>query len=317
MTDIKNNSINFIVENAINTCYIDSLLIGLFYDESIIDRLLTSDIKDDLNAGLIIYLQEFIKYNFVDNVRANKSVLREIMDTMRSLFLEVGWNNYIQDDYMEQQDVNEFFTFLLNVFNGPLLELQRTTIIENGMSENEEVGNVEKIPFIPLSIPTDNSKTSLQIKDLLKIWLFDNYSDIKRSIKTDNGYTEVSVIGLNSYHIINVPYIVGISINRFKNDGKRDNIHIDIQKKIRLHNNISSFNPHSWVFHSAICHKGDSLKFGHYYTLVCKKISKNTYKYYKFDDLNTPCLEEVSMSDPEITNQLKTECVFIIYKYST
>ena len=41
---------NFVVENAGNTCYIDSLLISLFFEESIIDRLLNNDVKQGPNS---------------------------------------------------------------------------------------------------------------------------------------------------------------------------------------------------------------------------------------------------------------------------
>ena len=47
----------FIIENAINTCYIDSLLMGLLYKSSSINNILTNDIKNSIG----IYLQEYIK----------------------------------------------------------------------------------------------------------------------------------------------------------------------------------------------------------------------------------------------------------------
>ena len=53
---------SFIIENAINTCYIDSLLVSLFYKPSIIDSVLNKDLKNA--TGL--YLQEYIKERFVN-----------------------------------------------------------------------------------------------------------------------------------------------------------------------------------------------------------------------------------------------------------
>ena len=54
----------FIIENAINTCYIDSLLMGLLYKPSLIDNILNKDLKSSFG----IYLQEYIKerYNIWD-----------------------------------------------------------------------------------------------------------------------------------------------------------------------------------------------------------------------------------------------------------
>ncbi|AYV82313.1 MAG: ubiquitin carboxyl-terminal hydrolase [Homavirus sp.] len=307
---------NFVVENAGNTCYIDSLLMALFFEESIIERLLTTDVRSDQNAGTAMYLQEYIKLNFIDNIRAGLSVTADVMSMLRELLIENGWKKDLIDEHIEQQDVNEFFTFLIDVLNGPLMEIQRSTIteVEVEADNTDDVGPIEKIPFIPLSIPETNTESSLHIKDLLKTWMFENYSNVKRII---NG-REKTITALNSYHVVNIPYMVALGINRFKNDGIKDKTHIEIQRNILLHNNNNTtpLNNHSWTFHSVVCHKGSSLKQGHYYALLCKKIDKNNYKYYKFDDLATPSLEEVSMSDPDITSQLKTDCVFIIYKYT-
>src|SRR5207245_2671771 len=94
-----------------------------------------------------------------------------------------GWRYEKADEHMEQQDVSEFFTFLMDIFNGPQIELKRRMITEEIVDSSSV--SVEKIPFIPLSIPAD--VTRVDVKDMLHSWLYDNCSKIKTDIITENG----------------------------------------------------------------------------------------------------------------------------------
>lgn len=275
----------FVVENAINTCYIDSLLMGLFYNPSTIDIIL----NNDLNNSFGIYLQEYIKQKFVKCIRSNKSVLTDDIEMIRVISSEVGWSN--KTEYIEQQDVREFYIFIANLFEIEKIEIKRKSIIAN--SNNNFVGDKEIVPYIPLSLPKEQTIT---IKKMLSLWQYDNISNI--------GDNDV----LNTYNITNNPLIICLSINRFDNDGKRIHTNVIIQKKIHI--NEKALNTNSWYFHAAICHKGDTLKSGHYYTLI----SGDNNRWYIFDDLNVPCVKEVRMDDPEVTGMIKKECFFIIYR---
>lgn len=302
----KNNIIEpFIVENAINTCYIDSLLMALFYSPSVIENLLNNDPKN----GTAIYLQEYVKFNFINQIRNNKSILEDTVNMIRTICIQLGWKNNTNntEEYFEQQDITEFFIFLLDLFNGPTIEIQRKTITDT-FSDEIEIGTIEKIPFIPLLIPDNVKETS--IKDMLHNWLYDNHSEIKKLIYTDKGQVEQVVSGLNIYNIVNIPYMICLNINRFKGGTNiRDNTDVIIQKKINpLTNSIYKLQ-NDWIFHAVICHHGDSLKNGHYYTVLF-----HNNKYYLFDDQQIPSLVEVSMSDNTLTNSIKKECVFVIYK---
>jgi uncharacterized UBP type Zn finger protein len=290
----------FIIENAGNTCYIDSLLMGLFFEESIIDRLLNGNIKSDENYGVVLYLQEYIKLNFVDVMRSNMSIMSDTIIMLRELLIENGWKKELYDEHFNQQDVTEFYTFLINIFNGPQIEITSNSINDNNYNN---IKVIEKIPFIPLSLFNNtNTNINTNIKDMIKNWMFNKY---------------------DTYTMVNTPYIIALSINRFtSSNNKKNNTSVELQQNIRLHeqnflNSTLIFDHRIWTFHAATCHKGDSINSGHYYTLLCKKITKNSYKYYIFDDLKIPCLEEVDMKNSKIANQLKTECVFVIYKYST
>lgn len=302
------NDYPIIVQNAGNTCYIDSLLIALFYgedgdsvDKASLKRLLETDPK----TADSVYLQEFIKYQFVDCVNSNKSVLEDTMNTMRQLLFTNGWKE--ESEIFGQQDVTEFYTYLLDLFNGPLIETMRTTISE-GLPNDSDNGQVEKLPFIPLSLP-DGCNT-VRIMDLLNSWLNDNVSSLKREIyNSGTETTEDDVNALNIYSIVNIPYVIGLGINRFKHIEKRDNADIIMQKKITPSNNLPYPLQQSWTFRAAICHEGDSPKSGHYYCIVAKDD-----KFYLFDDLQIPSICEIKMDDPSITTKLKKNVVFILYR---
>ncbi|ARF09689.1 ubiquitin carboxyl-terminal hydrolase [Indivirus ILV1] len=273
----------FIVENAINTCYIDSLLFALFYKSTLLDGLLNKDLKN--TSG--IYLQEYVKERFVKSIRNGKSILKDDIEMIRVICSHIGWQS--QEEYLNQQDVSEFYCFLMDVFEMEKVSIQRNTIIET--SYNNQIGKKEIIPFIPLYLSeSDQSDT---IKNMLSRWQYDNIAVTQNTC-------------LNSYNILNEPIIIGLAINRFNNKGTRIQTNVIIQKKIYINEKRTT----EFLFHSAICHRGDTLKSGHYYTLV----SNNNSQWYIFDDLNIPCIKEVKMDDPIVTNMIKKECIFAFYK---
>lgn len=285
----------FTFDNAGNTCYIDSLLMGLFYHNTHLERLLNKDIK----IALGLYIQEYIKENIINIVRKNKSIVASDMEMFRILVFQAGWrkNSNSQDEEINQQDVNEFYIFLMEILENDKIEIIRRTITE-GMVSDSDVGIKELLPFIPLSLP--ENETKITVKEMIHNWLYNNVIDVTRKIEPDK---EKMIKGLATFNLINVPQIIALSVNRFNNLGIRIDTSVIIQKKICI-------NTSEWVFHSAICHRGNSLTSGHYYTLI----SINNTKWYTFNDLDVPCMKEVGMDDPEITGLIKKECVFLIYR---
>ncbi len=308
----------FAIQNVGNTCYIDALLMSLFYTPSSIDILLNKDVT----AEDAIYLQEYLKVHFVNQVRNNMSVTGDVMDMIRILCAHVGWRSDMIDEsdneeLYNQQDVNEFYTFLLEKFDGQLIDTKRRTLT-GAIEDSDDFGHDEKIPFIPLSIPKtkpngDINVKCITVKEMLHNWMYDNQSDMKRFVEHDQlGKKEETVTGLNIYDIINNPNIIALSVNRFANLEKRDNTAVIIQKKISPFTNHMLPDRPEWSFHAAICHKGDSFRSGHYYALICH----NDGNFYLFDDLDIPCLRQVDMSDRTITDKIKVDCVFLIYRHT-
>lgn len=314
----------FVVGNPGNTCYIDSLLMGLFFSPSTNDYLLRKDTAD----GLGLYLQEIIKIDFVDQVRNFKSVKGDTMDFIRGYCHQMGWKSNNPEELFNQQDVTEFYIFLMDKFEGTQIKFQRETFTE-ALKSDDDIGKETYIPYIPLAMPTD--KKIVKIRDMLNEWINDNVKEVKRFVITDNGKEEKMVMGLDVKRIVNTAPIIAIGINRFQNiidkNGEfkiqRNNTDIIIQKKISpFHEYNDGLNKRDWIFHAAICHKGDTVESGHYYCLL-----RHNDKYYIFDDAKIPCIDEVEtktnkeMSDEEkkyvteVVDKIKKDCVFILYRF--
>jgi hypothetical protein len=93
-------------------------------------------------------------------------------------------------------------------------------------------------------------------------------------------------------NIINSPQYIFINIIR------NNKIQIDIQKKIRLNTN------HNWFFYSALCKKDDE-----YYVLLSKD-----GLWFVYNPNCDNSLYEVKMNDTQLCNNIKDECIFLIYK---
>lgn len=302
----------FVIENGHNTCYIDSLFMALFYVTSQIDHIFLNCDPDVPSKEILqsYYLQELIKIKFVENIRKHNSIDVTIMNELRNNLYNLGWKNGNIEELMEQQDVNELYVYLIEKLKCTMIEIQRTTI-SGALPSESDIGRIEKIPFIPLVLPLNKNK--VRIKDLLSDWLNNNPVEIKRHIFENGELKTIDVQGLNIIRIKNTPTIMPLSIVRFTNSTTRLHTHVDIQKKIiplRDHEDIF-FSTLEWEIHAIICHKGNTIKSGHYYCLLSVMD-----KWYIFDDLMVPCLKQVSMDDPKIIEEIGSECVFLIYKAS-
>ena len=205
---------------------------------------------------------------------------------LRTLCFQIGWRNNNLNEFYDQQDVNEFYIFITSLFeNEPIILKKKVVTTDKEVSDYDK----ENIPFIPLSLQEDINNDT--VKNMLNRWLYDN-------IQEYNGENR-----LCTYNIVNSPLILALSINRFNNNESRILTDVIIQRKLNI-------NYEEWIFHAAVCHIGDTLKHGHYYTLI-KGVDN---KWFLFDDLETPCIKECKMDDKQITDRLKKECVFLIYK---
>jgi hypothetical protein len=190
-----------------------------------------------------------------------------------------------------------------------MIETKRETVTE-AIPDQLDDGKQETIPFIPLSIINDGTEVS--ITKLLKSWMSDNISTGIRSKLIDGKMVRTETKLLNTYRITNIPKLIALCINRFKHTG-RDDTPINISKKISPFPQATDFC--TYVFHAAICHKGDSPVNGHYYTILNIQQNNGSNKFYLFDDQNKPSLSQLNMQHSEIQEKLKKECYFLIYRY--
>ncbi|AYV83523.1 MAG: ubiquitin carboxyl-terminal hydrolase [Hyperionvirus sp.] len=307
MSESSNKERLFVIENGFNTCYIDALLMSLFYKpSSYLDGLLVSEPKDPM----FVYLQEIIKIKFVDKVRKNVSVGGDVMNEIRVYASICGWKQNFPEELFEQQDVNEFYTFLLGIINSPLIEIQRQTFSEGALDSRSDLGVIEKIPFVNLNVSGDVEVVS--IKELLSGWMNNNTVEIKREVIKKGVRSVEMVKALNIYKIVNVPTFVGISLNRFGGGaGERIRSQIDIQKRIKLHHISDDHDGLRWRIHAFICHQGESAKSGHYYAVIFS--NENTWLL--FDDKAVPSVKEIDITVSDIAESIRREIVFAIYCY--
>lgn len=283
----------FIIENCDNTSYIDTLLFGLFYSISDTEKML----RRDIDNPFIIYLQEYILNNFVDFIRNHKSILSSDIEYIRFLSFYNGWlhDRLTIDNYSENYHVKDFYSFIMDTF-----KCDKLYINENYKSQalfkkadNEENYTVDYIDF---KLNADTSS----LVDLFSQWLFYKHEN---GNETDLDYE----LEIRSRKITNKPPIIAFSINRWNDNGCKNNQEIDIPKKIKHDPDILFAN--NYIFQFMICFNGDNINNGSYY---CVLLAMDIYII--FDDKKVPCLSRIINPSDNLIKKFKKECVFIVYR---
>lgn len=265
-----------VVENGINTSYIDSLLIALFYKESHMQEILFQQTDNDF----FIYLQELIYNNFVYPVRHGFSVLSSVMNEIRNYCYLCGWKNGY--NLLELFNVSDYFDFLMNGFIKNIINIEILDI--NPIKNIQNINNIT-LNYINLQIINDSD-----IRILLKDWE-------SSLIKTKNSY----------YSFKELPLILPIYLNRnISTDINYSKI--DIKHKIKFYkNNDKKQSDFSWTIHSIICYSSSGT--GSYYSLI----NMDTV-WYMFNNINTPSITKIDIHNNDISYKIMQECVFLFYK---
>lgn len=119
------------VENGYNTCYINSLLVGLFYNSSIIHTKLLD--MDPSNKNFI-YLQEMVKFNFVDPLRRGISITADVTNEIRNFCFFSGFSKNIT----KKHNILDYLNFITNNIS----PLDCTRLCKT-ISLDESVGNTD------------------------------------------------------------------------------------------------------------------------------------------------------------------------------
>jgi len=143
---------SFIVENNMNTSYMDTLFVSLFYINTFTENLL---LKCNPIKPEYIYLQELIKCNFIDNIRNKKSILLDNNNEILIYCHLCGWLK--SSELNDKQDVALYFHFLTNAFD--------YCMITTDLNDNN------KIPYITFNL---SNNIQYSIKELYYDWIHQN-----------------------------------------------------------------------------------------------------------------------------------------------
>ena len=117
------NKYEFTIDNNISTCYIDTLLIAMFFKKNtFIDNILNYKPKDDK----FIYLQELIKHKFINKVRNNISITVNLIKELKILIQSLSKHNLLNDPY--EYDIPKFYDWLINSFNAQQININNNSL---------------------------------------------------------------------------------------------------------------------------------------------------------------------------------------------
>lgn len=279
--ELNKYNFQFVIENGYKTSYITSLLSALFFkSNNNIENILNNN-PDNPSA---IYLQELIKDNFVEPIRKNFTINNSNINEIRNYIII---NNYNLDNFtIKQEDIGNFYKFIIDYLCGEYIEFEIFKIIDNSSITTDKNINLSYIPL--------NPTCNITIKQLFINWL-------NKYINKNNTF---------SYKLMNIPSYLCFYINRFYNDGKRNNYEVDIMKKIKFFNTSNSSQKFiTWKIHSIICNEGDNFEKSHYYSI---NLDFNN-NWIMINTQNIPTLKYIDMSDDDTIDKIRKECMFIIY----
>jgi len=235
------------------------------------------------------YLQELIKVNFVNPIKKNYSIPMNIINEIRNYTVICGWSK--NQNIVEQKDCCKFYIFLSDLLNIPKIEFEIFRIKDNIIANNSQI---LKTQVINLQITKDDN-----VRNLFYNWINSNITS-----ELNNG------IQFNCYKLINIPNYIIFNINRFNQEGERNNYKLDIMKHIKFFGiNDQSQSYLKWKIHSIICYNGTTQKNGHYYTILLI----NKQEWIIFDDLQIPSFNSINLEDDNVKEKIMLESVMLLY----
>jgi len=271
--------IPFHIEKGLNTSYITSLLMALFYKyNDNINVLLT----DPPLKAVGFYLQELIKTLFVEPIRKNFSIRSDTINELRNYLLVNNWEG--DQNYLLQRDPNDLYEFIINMLYSNEIEFEIFHIKDGSIDKIES-----KYNFKTININLNTNEPS-SIKKLFISWLNENI------LKNNNSYI------FDCYKLKSIPNYIVFNINRTE---ETDSTEVDIMKKIKFFNNSDpKQNYLQWKIHSIICKSNNN-----YYSIL----STNDNRWIEFDENHFPCCHYIKLDDDDIIEKIKKDVKMIIY----
>jgi hypothetical protein len=279
MSTNKNQLIPFHIEKGLNTSYISSLLISLFYKY---DTNINSILTDKPNQPTGFYLQELIRTLFVEPVRKNFSIKSDTINEIRNYLLINNWES--DQNYLDMRKCVDLFHFLSDMLFNNDIQFEIFHIIDSIINETELT---LKFKTIDINL-TVNEPTS--IKKIFIEWIHKNI------LKNTNSYI------IDCYKLKSIPNFLVFNIQR--TDETR-NTEIDIKKKIKFFENSDPKQSYlQWRIHSIICKSNQK-----YYSIFLS----NDNSWIEFDEDKFPCCSYVFMDDEDVIDKIKQDVEMIIY----
>lgn len=269
----------FIIEDGYNTSYIDTVFMALFYRATHLNEILTTLSPNPQFS----YLQELLYTNFVENVRHNNSIDSSIMNEIRNYSYLCDWKKGC--DITTLYNPIDYFDFFMKGIGFLGIKYE---IIEISKNKKDNIVTNVSINYININVDENTN-----IKSLLKKWttkLFNNPNTEKQCCK-----------------FIYLPILVPIYLNRLVKEDKLENFKIDINEKIKFENinNDTQLNA-KWVIHSIICKSANNM----YYAII----SMPNKSWYIFSNTKIPAFTKIDITDDNIANKIKQECLIIFYR---
>ena len=146
----------FVVENGINTSYIDALLFSLFYNTHCNDLLIELPENDDFG-----YLQDLILDNFIYPIRNGHTIKADIINEIRNYSHVCGWKK--NKNILELFKVNDYFNFIIDGLTKKIINI------------NVKI-NEKNIKSMTMNYINFDITKNTNIKKLLNKWYKPEYS---------------------------------------------------------------------------------------------------------------------------------------------
>ncbi len=280
-----------LLENGLNTDYIYSLIIGLFYSQSEgINKIINSD-TDNPNT---YYIQEYIKLKIIYALHKGYSIESSIINKLRLYMYNCGWLKNTNDHILQKGNIVKFYTFLINEMMNYKLEFTRVDTTTNTSNDK-----IENLIIIDDNLPCINTNNKMiNISECINDWININIME-----KDKYSY---------KFNSNSVPLLIPIYVNLVDEKTKLNKKYINIMETINFESAGDKLHRmFAWDIHSVICQDVD----GNYYTAI--KHSPYDYdknKWLIFSDNCIPSNSELDMKNVDHVKKIMQEVKFIFYK---